>query len=158
MSGNVCGYVVRGEQPVADAAITVVQGPGDHVDLSPLTDNDGWFALDDLQAGRWQLRAYAPDGSAGEAAVDIWDDSLSEVTISVADAQYPTPTNGRPDVWREPDPDLDAPRPRYRKPRRPANEDLPPAERPAVPGSVFGQVTDATTGAPVAGAVVLVTD
>ncbi len=83
MSGNVCGYVVRDGQAVTDATVTVVTGPGEHVDLAPLTDRDGWFALDGLVAGRWRLAATGPDGSVGRSDVDVFDDSLSEVTIEL---------------------------------------------------------------------------
>lgn len=184
MSGNLCGYVVRDQQPVADAAITIVEGPGRHVDLAPLSDADGWFALDDLPAGRWRLRARGPDGASGEASVDIWDDSLSEVTIALGEASEP-----RPDIWREPDggeplPDLwrepDGGEPGLQPSERPGSgtddDDLSNREavelarrtsRPAgrgrkgqsrAPGSVMGRVTDAVTGQPVADALVVVTD
>ena len=173
MSGNLCGYVVRGERPVADAAITIIDGPGGHVDVAPLTDADGWFALDDLPAGRWRLRAYGPDGASGEAIVDIWDYSLSEVTITLSETDQP-----HPDIWREPDgaePDLQS----FERPGsgtdNTGKDDLtddeplepPQAARPArrsgkrqsrTHGSVMGQVTDALTGGPVANAVVVVTD
>lgn len=84
MNGNVCGYVVRDGQAVAEATVTVEAGPGEHVDLAPLTDRDGWFALDGLAAGRWRLGATGPDGSVGWNDVDVFDDSLSEVTIELA--------------------------------------------------------------------------
>jgi len=176
VSGNLCGYVVRRERPVADAAITIIDGPGGHVDVAPLTDGDGWFALDDLPAGRWRLRAYGPDGATGEATVDIWDYSLSEVTIMLSESDQ-----RHPDIWREPagaEPDL-----HFERPFEPlgsgtdntGNDDLaddepleppqaaPPARRSGkrqgrTHGSVMGQVTDALTGGPVANAVVVVTD
>ena len=76
--------MVRGHQPVADAAITIVEGPGSHPDIAPISDADGWFALDNLPAGRWQLRARGADGTSAVSSVEIWDDSLSEVTIDLA--------------------------------------------------------------------------
>ena len=109
MSGNLRGYVVRNHHPVANAAVTIIEGAGPHIDLAPLTDGDGWFALDDLHAGHWRLRAQAPDGATGEASVDIWDDSLSEVTIPLGAVNEPVPDiwqepdSGEPDIWREPD-------------------------------------------------------
>lgn len=85
MSGNICGYVVREGRAVTDAAVTVIAGPGGHIDLAPVTDEDGWFALDGLPAGRWRLGALSPDGNVGAAEVDVWDDSLSDVTIELID-------------------------------------------------------------------------
>lgn len=98
MSGNLSGYVVRGQQAVADATVTIIDGPGGHMDIAPVSDEDGWFALDDLPSGRWRLRARDPEGSTGEASVDIWDDSLSEVTIHLGKSGGP-----QPDAWREAD-------------------------------------------------------
>lgn len=168
MSGNVCGYVVRGEIPIANAAITIVEGPASHVDLSPLTDVDGWFALDDLHAGRWSLQAHGPDGATGEADVDVWDDSLSDVTITLDDANPP-----RADIWPEPDranPDFQpydrdgsdedallagaGPEPARTSPAPGVRKKRAGARR----GSILGWVTDAVTGAAVADALVMVTD
>lgn len=89
MNGNVCGYVVRDGRGVAEATVTVVDGPGEHVDLAPLTDQDGWFALDGLAAGRWRLVATGGDGSVGWNDVDVFDDSLNEVTIELGDPEPP---------------------------------------------------------------------
>lgn len=94
MSGNLSGYVVRGQQPVTDATVTIVDGPGSHIDIAPVSDEDGWFVLDDLAPGRWRLRAQGPDGSTGEAQVDIWDDTLSEVTIYLDRGGEPQPDLG----------------------------------------------------------------
>lgn len=89
MVGTLCGYVVRGGRTVVDAAVTVEEGQGQHADMAPLSDSDGWFALDNLVPGRWRLRATAPDGGVGEASVDIWDQTLSEMTIEVGEGDCP---------------------------------------------------------------------
>lgn len=133
MSGDLCGYVVRDSRPVADATVGILGGPAAHPDLALVTDSDGWFCLDGLTAGRWRLQAHAPDGSSAEATVRVWDDSLSETTLSL--------TRGG---------------------TRPANRDEPYSDEPgaesARTGGVVGLVTDAVTGRPVPGALVLITD
>jgi hypothetical protein len=154
MNGNLCGYVVRGQRAVPDAAITIVEGAGRHVDLAPVSDADGWFALDDLPAGYWRLRAVSSDGASGEAGVEIWDDSLSEVTISLDDI-----SERRPDIWREPNSDDESDRQPFegRRPGADDSRDHAGGRSPAF-GSVFGRVTDEVTGRPVSDALVVVTD
>lgn len=83
MTGHVRGYVVRAASAVHGATVLVVAGPGAHVDLAPITDQDGSFALDDVAAGLWDLRADGPDGGSGLASVRVWDRSLSDVTIEL---------------------------------------------------------------------------
>jgi len=134
VKGNLSGYVVRGETPVADATITIVRGQGSHPDVAPLSDADGWFALDALDPGLWRLRADAPDGSSGEADVDVWPDSLSELTISLDPVKTTVPRKsgtGRKSAGRKPQPGF---------------------------GRVVGRVTDSATGEAVVGAPVVVTD
>ena len=85
MRGNVRGRVVRSgsEEPIADASITIVSGPGSAPDIAPVTNESGMFALDGLPAGEWSLRAIAPDGSTGEATVRVAAGSSASVTVQV---------------------------------------------------------------------------
>ena len=138
MSGTLCGYVVRGPRSIADATITVLEGPGPYPDLAPVTDSDGWFCLDNLRSGRWRLRAHAPDASTAEATTQVWDGSLSEVTFNLTPGPMPVPVPvPEPEPEREPE---------------------PAGRVDSLSGGVIGLVTDTTTGEPVPGARVIVTD
>lgn len=137
MRGNLCGYVVRDDRPIPDASITIVHGPGSHADIAPVSDADGWFALDDLTPGQWRLRANAPDGSKGEASVDVWENSLSEVTIPLASASKSTAS---------------------KRGKKSGGADGAGREGRRGRGTVVGRVTDSVTGEPVANAPVVVTD
>jgi hypothetical protein len=83
MLGSVNGNVMRAydRRPIAGATITVVQGAGPVPDIAPVTDEDGYFALDGLPTGEWVLRAVGPSGGEGEAAVPVFENAVSEVTI-----------------------------------------------------------------------------
>lgn len=87
MRGSVGGFVVRREDgaPVADAAIEVVRGVGRAPDIAPTTNSVGWFVLDELPAGEWVLAATSGTGR-GQAAVHVFDNAESEVTIEVIGA------------------------------------------------------------------------
>lgn len=89
MNGSLGGYVVAGDRTVVGAAVTILSGPGRAPDVAPMSDADGWFTLDNLAAGRWRLQAHAPDGTTGVASVDVWEDSLSEVTIVTGQEDEP---------------------------------------------------------------------
>lgn len=89
MNGSLSGYVVADDRAVVGAAVTIVSGPGRAPDVAPVSDTDGWFTLDDLAVGRWRLQAHAPDGTIGVASVDVWADSLSEVTIVMGQRDEP---------------------------------------------------------------------
>ena len=138
MRGNLCGYVVRDDTPIPDASITIVHGPGSHADIAPVSDADGWFALDDLTPGQWRLRANAPDGSSGEANVDVWANSLSEVTIPLAAARSAASKQRKKSAGV----------------RRDAGDHGGTSGR----GTVVGRVTDSVSGEPVRNAPVVVTD
>ncbi|MGD9754460.1 MAG: carboxypeptidase-like regulatory domain-containing protein [Acidimicrobiia bacterium] len=148
MAGSLSGYVVRAERAEASATVTIVDGPGSFIDLALVTDADGWFSLDDLAAGSWTLRATATDGATSQATVELWDNSLSEMTIDVAGA-----TSQSPDIWLvTPSPDAQ-------------DAGIPTEDRTsydavgwASPAIIVGQVTDSASGAPVANALVMVTD
>ena len=84
--GSIRGQVVSaGGSPIGDATLTVVAGAGQFADIAPVTDQNGWFALDNLPVGRWRLRAMEPGGATGEAAVEVFENALSEMTIEIAD-------------------------------------------------------------------------
>lgn len=86
-TGNVRGSVRRSAsgEPVAGAAILVAQGPGPAPDIAPLTNDDGWFAFDDLPSGVWTLRALGPRAETGEAMVEVSAGSTAHVLIDVSD-------------------------------------------------------------------------
>ena len=85
MPGSVGGYVVHAHstEPLEGAEVFVVGGAGPSPDIAPLTDAAGWFAFDGLRAGDWLFGARGPDGGTGEAAVRVFDNALTEVTIEV---------------------------------------------------------------------------
>jgi uncharacterized GH25 family protein len=86
LHGAVRGRVVRhaSGQPVAGATLSVVSGEGREPDMLPVSDADGFFALDGLPEGEWLLRAIGPGHETGTATVHVFDNSLSDVTIEVA--------------------------------------------------------------------------
>jgi Carboxypeptidase regulatory-like domain len=88
MRGRVRGRVVRADsgEPIADAAITVVRGAGPAPDIAPMTDSAGGFALDELPAGDWLLRAHAPGGETGEATARVAGGFVTDIVIEVAGA------------------------------------------------------------------------
>ena len=135
MNGSLSGYVLRGDDPVADAAIAVVDGVGSHPDIALVTDTDGWFVLDDLEPGQWRLRATAQDGASGEADAEVWRNSMSEVTIALDPALKPAS-----------------------KQRGGGRKTGNGSKRTGTAGRVVGHVTDSVTGHPVVGAPVVVTD
>lgn len=135
MKGSLSGYVLRGDDPVVDAAISVVVGVGSYPDIAPVTDSNGWFALDELDPGRWRLRASAPDGATGEADAEVWANSMSEVTIAFDGALKPAS-----------------------KQRVGTRKTGTARKNGAGYGRVVGRVTDSATGNPVVGAPVVVTD
>ncbi len=84
MTGSIRGRVEEADgRPVADASIRVVQGAGPAPDLSPLTDDDGRFVLDDLPAGSWRLAADGPAGQTGEGEVEVTAGATAQVVIVV---------------------------------------------------------------------------
>ena len=135
--GSIRGRVVSAAdaRPVADATITVVFGAGPAPDIAPITNEDGWFAMDDLPCGRWRLRASGPGGEIGEAAVEVFDDALSEVTIETDGS----PRRGWPDR------------------RQPGAPDIAPDAVASGHGNVRGWVLRAGTGQPVAGCAIATT-
>lgn len=83
MPGTISGYVVScyPQQPIADVAVFVVSGPQSAPDISALTDASGHFVLDNLAPGAWTLRAVAPDGSQGEATIDVFENAATETVL-----------------------------------------------------------------------------
>jgi uncharacterized GH25 family protein len=131
--GGVRGRVVRdiNGKAVPGVTIAVVSGEGSEPDVAPVTDAEGWFALDGLPEGEWLLRALGRAGETGTATVHVFDNALSEVTIEVG---------GVP------------PRPQRRGGgTRPSNK----SER-SMRGSLRGRVVRKDTGEPVADATITV--
>ncbi len=69
--GGVRGRVYGRGQRLADATVTLVQGPGPAPDLAALTDAAGGFAFDGIPTGTWVVRAQSPAGDVGEASVVV---------------------------------------------------------------------------------------
>ena len=111
----------------------IVGGPAAAPDVAPVTDRDGWFALDDLAPGEWRLRADGPNGETGEATAHVEGGALSEVTILVAGGDGDEVLGART------------------TPPRPANR-----RRRLVTSRVRGRVVRADTGEPVADAAITV--
>ena len=86
-TGSIRGQVVGADgRPIGEATGTVAVGAGQAPDIAAMTDQLGWFALDNLPVGQWRLRAMGPSGATGEAAVEVFESELSEMTIAIADA------------------------------------------------------------------------
>jgi Carboxypeptidase regulatory-like domain len=85
MSGTVRGRVVSAKtgDPVANAAITVLRGPGPAPDISPMTDSTGAFVFDGLPVGECVLHALGPGGEIGEVTVDVNDQFVTDVLIKI---------------------------------------------------------------------------
>lgn len=82
--GSIRGRVVRdNSEPVTDATIIIVRGPGPAPDIAPLTDSNGSFALEGLPAGDWHLQVRSPGGETGEQIVRVANDSPTNATIIV---------------------------------------------------------------------------
>lgn len=130
LGGGVRGRAVRADSgnPVPGARISIVSGEGTEPDVAPVTDGAGWFLIEDLAAGDWLLRAVGPGGETGNAAVHVFDNAVSDVTVEVGNLPRP-PRRGS--------------RPSHR------------TERP-MPGTVRGLVVRADTSAPLADATITV--
>ncbi|MFT6916370.1 MAG: hypothetical protein ACJAWL_002705 [Motiliproteus sp.] len=85
-TGSVRGCVVRLDtgEPVAEAALMVVQSAGAAPDIAPLTNASGEFALDGLPPGICRLRATDQDGRYAEEEVSVLAGGVAEVLIAVA--------------------------------------------------------------------------
>lgn len=85
MIGRLIGRVVYADdgRPVANATVTILRGAGPAPDIAPMTDRNGSFALDDLPAGSWLLRAIGPGGEAGLAQVSVRPGSITDVVIKL---------------------------------------------------------------------------
>ena len=89
MRGSLFGYVVRGDiqRPVAGALVSIASATAPTAGVASehnlLTDNSGWFAREDLPEGTWRVTAVAPGGGCGEALVSVFENALSEVTVSL---------------------------------------------------------------------------
>ncbi len=86
--GALEGHVIDANtrQPVESATVILVRGPGPAPGIAPLTDSDGWFALDGLMPGAWVLRALGPNEQSGETTVHVSSAATATVTIAVGDS------------------------------------------------------------------------
>jgi len=89
-TGSIEGHIIRSQtrEPVENATITVVRGPGPVPDIAPLTDSTGWFALSGLLPGKWVLLARGPDDETGETTVQVLSGGFSNVTIAIASSPH----------------------------------------------------------------------
>jgi uncharacterized GH25 family protein len=85
MKGRLIGHVIyaEGGSPVANATVTILRGAGPVPDIAPITNSDGSFALDDLPAGSWLLRAVGPGGETGLVQVSVRPGSITDAVIKV---------------------------------------------------------------------------
>lgn len=85
MIGRLIGRVVYADdgRPVANATVTILRGAGPAPDIAPTTDRNGSFALDDLPAGSWLLRAIGPGGEAGLVQVSVRPGSIADAVIKL---------------------------------------------------------------------------
>jgi hypothetical protein len=83
--GSIRGSVVdaRTREPIADAAIVVVRGPGPAPDLSPVTNDTGTFMLDGLKPGPWDLQAADTSGYTAVASVQVRPGEIVGLTIAI---------------------------------------------------------------------------
>lgn len=85
MIGRLIGHVIYANDgsPVANATVTILRGAGPAPDIAPTTDRNGSFALDDLPAGSWLLRAIGPGGEAGLVQVSVRPGSITDAVIKL---------------------------------------------------------------------------
>jgi uncharacterized GH25 family protein len=85
MTGRLIGHVIYADdgRPVADATVTILRGAGPAPDIAPMTDRNGSFALDELPAGSWLLRAIGPGGETGLVQVSVRPGSITDVVIKI---------------------------------------------------------------------------
>jgi hypothetical protein len=85
MHGSVAGYVVEADsgRPAQDVSVFIASGPGPAPDIAALTDAEGHFRLDHLQPGLWNLRAVGPAGAEATGQVEVFENAVSEATISL---------------------------------------------------------------------------
>lgn len=87
MRGSIFGYTVRLDtgKPVAGAKVTLSSAAalGPALEAMRSTNSAGWFTVDGLSAGQWQVTATDPVGRRGEASVSVFDNASTEVTIGL---------------------------------------------------------------------------
>ena len=81
--GSIRGQVRRrdGGEPLGGASVGIGYGMVPLPDIAIVTNSDGWFALDDLPAGEWGLRACGPAGEVGEVMARVRSGQVSEIVI-----------------------------------------------------------------------------
>lgn len=90
MFRGISGYVVRSDtgRPVSGATIWALPYDADgdaqlYARARRSTSAAGWFELDGLAQGPWRILAQGPAGGRGEVVVAVFDNAMSEVTISL---------------------------------------------------------------------------
>jgi len=83
--GSVQGWVREAGSgtPAAWATISCHSSSGSAPDLAPLSDAQGFFAIDGLSEGLWILRAHAESGATGESVVAVRAGQRSQLTIEL---------------------------------------------------------------------------
>ncbi|WP_238752140.1 carboxypeptidase-like regulatory domain-containing protein [Neolewinella maritima] len=61
--------------PVAEVAVTILDGPGSFPDLASLTDSTGRFTLHELSAGTFTIYLMAPSGKSARRRISVGDRS-----------------------------------------------------------------------------------
>ncbi len=84
LKGSIRGQVrTETGEMVTDATVVVVESPGSIPAIAPLTNDLGEFAMDELPAGSYRLRAVGDGTEIGEATVHVADGSTSYSQIVV---------------------------------------------------------------------------
>lgn len=65
------------------ASVIVLEAPGPVPDISPMSNEQGKFALDALTPGNYRLRAFGPANETGETRVTVLKDRVADAEIVV---------------------------------------------------------------------------
>ena len=84
MAGRMCGHVADpAGLAVPDATVLIVASSRPTPDIAALTDADGHFVFDGLEAGKYVVRAQAPTGEIGVVDVTVLDSATTVVYTAV---------------------------------------------------------------------------
>ncbi|MEL6323068.1 MAG: carboxypeptidase-like regulatory domain-containing protein [Pseudomonadota bacterium] len=91
MSAFLQGVVVSSDgTPVSGAAVMITAAPEPVPDIAIITDSHGEFMLENLPAGHYSLE-IAARGDIGRADIELYDLSMTEVTINLIAKPQPRP-------------------------------------------------------------------